>query len=506
MKYIKTVGCLITTAAIAAALSSCNRSQGQSASNGNLAPVDQNQQAAEQNQQQPYTQAQPPAYPQQTSGSYNSSSSYYGGYDTAAGYDAGAVEAEATAPPPPLPEYSQPPCPGDNYIWTPGYWSYADTGYYWVPGTWVLAPWVGALWTPPYWAAYEGHYRLHRGFWAHYIGFYGGIDYGFGYVGRGFYGGYWNGGAFRYNRAVTNVNVAIVHNVYNERVNNITNTRVSFNGPGGVVMRPTAPEIAVLRDQREMPVAAQVQHVRDAALNRQQFAAVNRGRPAIAAAPQPLRTEYRAPAPNAPAMRNAPAQSQMRAEMRPNERPEVRPGAPENRTPQEQQRPVEQPRGGFRANSPVPPAGAPAARPFAPERQVPQARPQPPAIAQQRREPERATQQNRIAPVPAIRQAPENRPMPQPRPAPAPQARPEARPMPEMRSAPAARPVPAPQARPEARPMPEMRPAPAARPAPAPQARPEARPAPAPQARPAAPAARPAPGPGENRRDEKGRG
>jgi hypothetical protein len=43
--------------------------------------------------------------------------------------------------PPALPVYVQPVCPGEGYIWTPGYWSYDDDGgYFWVPGTWVEAP------------------------------------------------------------------------------------------------------------------------------------------------------------------------------------------------------------------------------------------------------------------------------------------------------------------------------------------------------------------------------
>src|SRR6185312_14534030 len=37
--------------------------------------------------------------------------------------------------PPVLPVYTQPPCPGDGYIWTPGYWAYGPDGYFWVPGT-----------------------------------------------------------------------------------------------------------------------------------------------------------------------------------------------------------------------------------------------------------------------------------------------------------------------------------------------------------------------------------
>src|SRR5258708_1845001 len=56
--------------------------------------------------------------------------------------------------PPPLPVYEQPYCPGEGFIWVPGYWAYDYRfgDYFWVPGTWVLAPEVGYLWTPGYWA------------------------------------------------------------------------------------------------------------------------------------------------------------------------------------------------------------------------------------------------------------------------------------------------------------------------------------------------------------------
>jgi hypothetical protein len=52
--------------------------------------------------------------------------------------------------PPPLPVYDQPLCPGEGYLWTPGYWAYDNDydDYYWVPGTWVLAPEIGYLWLP----------------------------------------------------------------------------------------------------------------------------------------------------------------------------------------------------------------------------------------------------------------------------------------------------------------------------------------------------------------------
>src|SRR5215475_13179531 len=88
--------------------------------------------------------------------------------------------------PPPIPVYEQPPCPDEGYIWTPGYWAYGEEGYFWVPGTWVMAPEPGYLWTPGYWGWDTGYYHWHPGYWGTEIGFYGGINYGFGYYGRGY--------------------------------------------------------------------------------------------------------------------------------------------------------------------------------------------------------------------------------------------------------------------------------------------------------------------------------
>ncbi len=51
-------------------------------------------------------------------------------------FGAGAqVSMAITVAPPPLPYYAQPPSPGDDYIWSPGYWAWAaaDGDYYWVP-------------------------------------------------------------------------------------------------------------------------------------------------------------------------------------------------------------------------------------------------------------------------------------------------------------------------------------------------------------------------------------
>src|SRR5260370_11428669 len=78
--------------------------------------------------------------------------------------------------PPPLPVYEQPLCPGEGYIWTPGYWAYGDDfdDYYWVPGTWVLAPEVGFLWTPGYWGWGGEGFVFYDGYWGPVVGFYGG--------------------------------------------------------------------------------------------------------------------------------------------------------------------------------------------------------------------------------------------------------------------------------------------------------------------------------------------
>ena len=257
----------------------------------------------------------------------------------------------APQPPPPLPEYNQPPCPQDGDMWTPGYWAWQSTGYYWVPGAWVEAPYQGALWTPGYWGYSHGRYAFFHGYWGPHIGFYGGINYGFGYVGLGYQGGYWNDGHFRYNRAVNNVNVTIVHNVYNRTViNNRVENRVSFNGgSGGIEVRPRLAELAALREPHAGPMKTQLEIRHAASENRAQFAADNHGRPAVfvetkvvvadhdvhpevihdlhnvPAAARPVTEAHREPVPEARPEANRP---EARPEARPEpKRPEARPEA-----------------------------------------------------------------------------------------------------------------------------------------------------------------------------------
>jgi hypothetical protein len=201
-----------------------------------------------------------------------------------------AVGVVITVGPPPLPVYEQPICPGDGYLWTPGYWAWGDdfNDYYWVPGTWIMAPEVGFLWTPGYWGWAGDSFVFYDGYWGPTIGFYGGINYGFGYFGVGFEGGRWDNGHFFYNRAVMNVNVTDIHNVYNTTVTNTTVNRVSYNGGnGGITARPTAQEEAAAHERHIGPVAAQTQHVQEAHSNPQQRASMNQGKPPVAATARP---------------------------------------------------------------------------------------------------------------------------------------------------------------------------------------------------------------------------
>ena len=198
------------------------------------------------------------------------------------------VFVSVTIAPPVLPVYAQPPCPGDGYMWTPGYWAYGPDGYYWVPGTWVMPPTVGLLWTPGYWGWGNGVYVWHAGYWGPHIGFYGGVNYGFGYFGSGYEGGYWRDRHFYYNRTVNNVNITNVH-IYNKTViNNVTVNRVSYNGGrGGIVAHENREQERAGREHHFEMTDRQRDHEHMAGGNRAFLASENHGRPSVAATSRP---------------------------------------------------------------------------------------------------------------------------------------------------------------------------------------------------------------------------
>jgi hypothetical protein len=393
--------------------------QATGADNGSSAatPADQSQQAAQDEASGNLVPVADTSGTADTSSASTSSASDSGSAaltpaDDTADETAYGVQPAYTAPQPPpaLPEYQQPPCPEDGDIWTPGYWSWAPTGYYWVPGAWVQAPYQGALWTPGYWGYSHARYVFFRGYWGPHIGFYGGINYGFGYVGLGYQGGYWNSGHFFYNRSVTNVNVTVIHNVYNRTViNNYTViNRVSFNGgSGGIQVRPRLAELAALREPHAPPMQTQIEIERSASQNRAQFAEVNHGRPAAFVETRAVVADRDVHPAVFSNLRNVPAAARPAMEAN-------RGAEPGNR--------VEPNRA-----EPARPEAARPAQESRPEPNRPEARPEPQRVEPQRAEPQRVEPQRaepqrrpeEAHPAPAQHPAPaEHRPAPERKPAP----------------------------------------------------------------------------------------
>jgi hypothetical protein len=242
--------------------------------------------------------------------------------------------------PPVLPVYVQPVCPQPGLMWVPGYWAYGDEGYYWVPGAWVPSPYVGALWTPGYWGWSGGLYAWHAGYWGPHVGYYGGVNYGFGYGGIGFFGGAWRGGFFAYNTAVMHVGVGggWGDRVYEDRTivernTIINNTRVSYNGgPGGINHQPAPEERIADRDQHTGPTSFQAQHENTFRGDHSAYAKFNGGHPQNTALAHPLAAENH-PAPNSFNRGNAEG----------NERPAYRPETVNHANPPANERPMDRP-------------------------------------------------------------------------------------------------------------------------------------------------------------------
>ena len=355
------------------------------------------------------------------------------------------LSIQITVGPPPIPVYEQPILPEQGYLWMPGYWGWGDEGYYWVPGTWVLAPERGLLWTPGYWAWHDDYFEFHRGYWGTHVGYYGGINYGHGYGGYGFEGGYWQGRNYYYNRSVSNVSNTRVTNVYNKTVIVNNNTYISYNGgAGGVRSAPTAQERTVEKEHHVQPTAVQTQHHQIASQDRELLASVNRGKPSVAATARP--TDF---SPRSAVAAKAPGGKVEETTLKAT--PKTLAQAPRG--------PAQEGRPDNRAAHPAAPVSPPAPAP-APAREH---RPTPtPAPAPERR------------PEPAPHPVPERRPEPAPHPAP------ERRPEPAPHPAPERRPEPAPHPAPERRPEPAPHPAPERRPEPAPHEGREPKPRPEP--------------------------
>lgn len=196
----------------------------------------------------------------------------------------GKVDAVA---PPPLPSYAQPAIPEEGYLWMPGFWAWRGDvrDYYWVPGTWVKPPRTGLLWTPPYWSSDDSRYAFHAGYWAEAVGFYGGIDYGYGYPGNGYQGGRWENDTFSYNRAANNFGSIDIAHAYDQAISsNGGVVRASFNsGSRGTNAQPTQDQQRPARDKHVAPTAEQLRQFEIAAKDRSLYSKLNGGEPGIAA-------------------------------------------------------------------------------------------------------------------------------------------------------------------------------------------------------------------------------
>ncbi len=280
--------------------------------------------------------------------------------------------------PPPLPVYVQPPCPEPGWMWTPGYWAYGPDGYYWVPGTWVPAPYVGALWTPGYWGWSTGFYIWHPGYWGRNVGYYGGINYGFGYMGIGFIGGGWRGNTFYYNRAVMRVNDRYIHHTYDDRTiirtHMIENTRrVSYNGGrGGIVHAPTAHDRMAMREKHMGRTTFQNQHVQAARSDRAAYFNNNHGRPDRTVVDRPMsapRNMHQAPrnVPNSRPQVNRQHEQPRNFQARPMPQQRTQPRQQPHVNPHFEQRPMPQshpqPRPQVQPHPQVHPQSRPQARP-----------------------------------------------------------------------------------------------------------------------------------------------
>jgi hypothetical protein len=94
------------------------------------------------------------------------------------------------------------------------------------------------------------------------VGYYGGINYGFGYSGVGYDGGRWVGHSFAYNSAVSHVSPNVIHTYQETAPTHVAATHVSYNGgAGGTRAVPSAEERAAARQPRIVPPIQQAQLV-----------------------------------------------------------------------------------------------------------------------------------------------------------------------------------------------------------------------------------------------------
>ena len=133
-----------------------------------------------------------------------------------------------------------------------------------------------------WWGWNNGAYAFNQGYWGPHVGFYGGINYGYGYTGNGYWGGRWSGNTFQYNTAVTRVNKKVVNNTYvnNSFAKNVNANRTSFNGGNGIKAEPNAEQRAATANAKKVgPTSQQLSRQKAASKDQNLRASVNKGNP-----------------------------------------------------------------------------------------------------------------------------------------------------------------------------------------------------------------------------------
>ena len=152
-----------------------------------------------------------------------------------------------------------------------------------------MPPAADLYWTPGYWAWNDAgdDYAFNAGYWGPEVGFYGGIDYGYGYTGEGYHGGYWRDHRFFYNRVVNNLEGARIAHAFNQPVQ-AQPGGVAFNGGrGGTTIRPNPQQIALAHGRHTPLTAVQMQHIQEARRTPELRFNQNHGIPPIAATQRP---------------------------------------------------------------------------------------------------------------------------------------------------------------------------------------------------------------------------
>ena len=126
------------------------------------------------------------------------------------------------------------------------------------------------------------------------VGFYGGVDYGFGYVGDGYEGGRWDNGRFfvqprRHQHQHTYASRSTAPSNGSGVNNRQRRTRtVSFNGgPDGTTVKPTREEMQAERAKHVAPTRVQLENARSASHDQDFFFSNNKGKPRVAATEKP---------------------------------------------------------------------------------------------------------------------------------------------------------------------------------------------------------------------------